>query len=111
MITTLLCIPGTELPKFKWDNRIWLDKWVHVFFFMVLVILWSNAYSGKKNIQNNIEKIFFKIMILAFLYGILMEIVQKSFILNRSFDLLDILANGAGCFIGYLISIKRFVNS
>ena len=109
IVTTLLCIPGTELPKIKWENKIWLDKWVHVFLFMVLVTLWSKVYSGKKNIQNNIRKIFFQIMILGFLYGILMEIVQKYFILNRSFDLIDILANGTGCFIGYLISIKRFV--
>jgi len=107
----LLCIPGTELPKFKWDNKIWLDKWVHIFLFMVLVILWSKAYSGKKNIQNDTRKIFFQIMILGFLYGILMEVVQEYFILNRSFDLVDILANGTGCFIGYLISIKRFVKN
>jgi len=78
---------------------------------MVLVILWSKAYSGKKNIQNDTRKIFFQIMILGFLYGILMEIVQEYFILNRSLELIDILADGAGCFIGYLISIKRFVKS
>ena len=78
---------------------------------MVLVILWSKAYSGKKNIQNDTRKIFFQIMILGFLYGILMEVVQEYFILNRSFDLVDILANGTGCFIGYLISIKRFVKN
>ena len=111
IITFLLCIPGTQLPKIKWENKIFLDKWAHVFLFMVLVILWNKAYSGKKDIQANTRKIFFQIMILGFLYGILMEIVQKYFILNRSCDLIDILANGAGCFIGYLISIKRFVNS
>jgi VanZ family protein len=108
-VTTLLCIPGTELPKIKWENKIWLDKWVHVFLFMGLVILWSKAYSGKKNIQNNTRKIFFQIMVFGLLYGILMEVVQEYFIINRSFDLMDILADGVGCFIGYLISIKRFV--
>jgi len=111
IITTLLCIPGTEFPKIKWEDKIWLDKWVHVFLFMVLVILSSKASSGKKRIQANTRKIFFQIMILGFLYGILMEIVQEYFILNRSFDLADILADGAGCFIGYLISIKRFAKS
>jgi len=78
---------------------------------MVLVVLWNKAYSGKKNIQNNRRKIFFQIMILGFLYGIAMELVQKYFIPFRSFDLGDILADGVGCFIGYLISIKRFVKS
>ncbi|HEU5168765.1 MAG TPA: VanZ family protein [Chitinophagaceae bacterium] len=111
IITTLLCIPGTELPKFKWDNKIWLDKWIHVFLFMILVILWSKAYSSKKSIQANTRKIFFQIMIVGFIYGILMELVQEYFILNRSFDLIDIIADGIGCFIGYSFSVKRFVKS
>ena len=111
LITTLLCIPGTKFPKATWEDKIWLDKWIHVFLFMVLVILWSKAYSDKKNIRNNTRKIFFQIMILGFLYGILMEIVQEYFILNRSFERIDILADGTGCFIGYLISIKRFLKS
>ena len=111
IVTTLLCIPGTELPKIKWENKIFLDKWVHIFLFMVLVILWNKSYSGKKGIQVNTRNIFLQIMILGFLYGILMEVMQAYFILNRSFDLIDILADGAGCFIGYLISIKRFAKS
>jgi len=111
IITTLLCIPGTELPKIKWENKIWLDKWVHVFLFMVLVILWNNVYAGKKNTQNNIRKIFFQIMILGILYGILMELVQKYFIPYRTFDFIDMIADAAGCAAGYIISLKRFVKS
>lgn len=111
IITTLLCIPGTELPKIKWENKIFLDKWVHVFLFMVLIILWSKAYYGKKRLQANTRKIFFQIMLFGLLYGILMEVVQEYFIINRSFDLMDILADGAGCFVGYLISIKRFIKA
>jgi hypothetical protein len=33
-----------------------------------------------------------------------MELIQKYFIPNRSFDLKDILADGLGCGIGLLIS-------
>ncbi|HEY5774013.1 MAG TPA: VanZ family protein [Chitinophagaceae bacterium] len=109
IITTLLCMPGTKFPKITWQDKIWLDKWIHVFLFMVLVVLWSKAYSGKKNIQNDTRKIFFQIMLLGLFYGIAMELVQKYFIPFRSFDMGDILADGAGCFIGYLISNKRFV--
>jgi len=110
-ITILLCIPGTKFPKITWADKIWLDKWIHVFLFMVLVIVWNKVYSGKKNIQNNIRKIFFQIMIIGFLYGIAMELVQKYFIPFRSFDIGDILADGIGSFIGYLISVKRFVKT
>lgn len=109
IITTLLCIPGTELPKITWEDKIWLDKWIHVFLFMILVILWNKAYSGKKSMHLNTRKMFFQIMIVGFVYGILMELVQKYFIPYRSFDVTDILADGLGCFIGYIISVKRFV--
>ena len=37
-----------------------------------------------------------------------MELVQKYFIPFRSFDLLDILADGIGCVAGYFYAIKRF---
>ena len=111
IITTLLCMPGTKFPKITWQDKIWLDKWIHLFLFMVLVILWSKAYSHKKSIRGDNRKIFFQIMITGFFYGIVMELVQKYFIPLRSFDLVDMLADGVGCFIGYLISIKRFVKS
>ena len=108
LVTSLHCIPGTQLPKITWQDKIWLDKWIHVFLFMILVILWSKGYSYKKNIQGDSRKIFFQIMIICFFYGILMELVQKYFIVNRSFDLMDIMADGIGCVAGYLFAIKRF---
>ena len=111
IITTLLCIPGTELPRITWEDKIWLDKWIHVFLFMILVILWNKAYSGKKSMHLNTRKMFFQIMIVGFVYGILMELVQKYFIPYRSFDVRDILADGVGSFMGYLISIKRFIKT
>jgi VanZ family protein len=47
-------------------------------------------------------------MITGIVYGIAMEIVQKYFIPFRSFDLMDILADGIGCVAGYFFAIKRF---
>src|SRR5436190_7564604 len=108
LVTTLLCIPGTKFPKIGWQDKIWLDKWIHIFLFMVLVILWSRAYSHKKNTQRDSRKIFFRIMVIGCFYGIAMELVQKYFIPFRSFDLLDIIADGIGCIVGYLFAIKRF---
>jgi len=48
-------------------------------------------------------------MITGIVYGIAMEIVQKYFIPFRSFDVGDIIADAIGCFVGYLISIKKFM--
>ena len=108
LVTSLLCIPGTKLPKITWQDKIWLDKWVHIFLFMILVILWSKAYSHKKDTRSGSRKIFLKIMITGIVYGIAMEIVQKYFIPFRSFDFGDIIADAIGCVVGYLISIKKF---
>jgi VanZ family protein len=105
IITILLCIPGTELPKFKWDNKIWLDKWVHIFLFLVLVLFWCRAYS---KIPTDKKNTFVVITILSVLFGIAMEVVQHYFIPFRSFDLTDILGDAVGSVIGYFISIKRF---
>jgi VanZ family protein len=108
LVTSLLCIPGSKLPKITWQDKIWLDKWVHIFLFMILVILWSMAYSHKKSTQIDNRKIFFQIMVVGWFYGIAMEFVQKYFIPFRSFDLGDIIADGIGCVVGYFFAIKRF---
>ena len=108
LVTTLLCIPGTKLPKITWQDKIWLDKWVHIFLFIVLVILWSKAYSHKKNTHSSSRRIFLQIMITGIVYGIAMEIVQKYFIPFRSFDLGDIIADAIGCVVGYFFAIKKF---
>lgn len=78
---------------------------------MILVMLWNKVYAGKENIPLNPRRVFFQIMIVGFVYGILMELVQKYFIPYRSFDIIDILADGVGCVMGYFISLKRFVKS
>ena len=108
LVTSLLCTPGAKLPKITWGDKIWFDKWVHIFLFIILVILWSKAYSHKKNTDSGSRKIFLQIMITGVVYGIAMEIVQKYFIPFRSFDIGDIIADAIGCVVGYLISIKKF---
>lgn len=47
-----------------------------------------------------------KIAAVCISYGILMELVQKYWIPNRSFELQDILADTAGCMLGWLICRK-----
>ena len=107
LVTSLLCIPGTKFPKIDWQDKIWLDKWIHIFLFMILVILWSKAYSHST--QSGGRKIFFKIMVVGCFYGIAMEFVQKYFIPFRSFDFGDIIADGIGCVAGYYFSVKKFL--
>ena len=60
----------------------------------------------KKN--SDIQKrILILITIGALLYGTGMELVQKYFIANRSFDTGDIAADAGGCGIALLYVLKR----
>jgi VanZ family protein len=68
-----------------------------------MVFLWCRYIS---NPEGKKIRYFKQIAIYFFIYGIAMELVQKYFIPNRSFDLKDILADGLGCGIGLLISAR-----
>ena len=105
MLTILLCLPGSAFPRENWFDKIELDKWIHICLFGVLVILWCRALaiSGKK------IRLFIHIALYCFLYGIVMEIIQKFFIPNRSFDTGDILADGVGAALGLLFAARVYI--
>jgi VanZ family protein len=109
IVTILLTIPGNEFPKTTWLSKLWLDKWVHIGLFLVLVIVWCRAFAANKTETNNRRNIFIRLALLGIAYGTLMEIVQYYFIPFRSFETGDILADGIGAGIGYLYSVKRLI--
>lgn len=106
IVTLLLCTPGTEFPKITWKDKIFLDKWIHAGLFVILVIAWCWVYAKRPGI--NKKKVFIKIALWVFLYGIVTELVQEYFVPFRSFEIPDIIADGVGSVAGYIISIKRF---
>jgi VanZ family protein len=108
-VTILLCTPGSRLPKINWQDKVLLDKWAHVFLFLVLVVLWCRIY--RKVLFISVKNIFITITILSIVYGIGMEIVQHYFIPLRSFDVGDMIADAIGSATGYFISIKRFLRN
>lgn len=105
-VTVLLCLPGAAFPKEKWFDKIWLDKWIHVCLFSVMVFLWCRVA-----VQLTWKKIrfFYEIAFYFFMYGVAMEFVQKYFIPNRSFDVKDMIADGIGTVVGVLIFSKMYI--
>jgi VanZ family protein len=104
--TILLCLPGSAFPKENWFNKLWLDKWVHIGLFAIMVFLWCRGIlstTKKKTLA------FTQIAFYFFLYGIVMEFIQKYFIPNRSFDIGDIIADGAGSVAGLFLSIRLYI--
>lgn len=106
LTTFLLCLPGSAFPKQNWFDKIWLDKWVHVGLFSIMVWLWCKAFAtlGYKRPNH-----FLQIAFYFLLYGIVMEFIQKYFIPNRSFDLGDVAADAVGSGIGLLFSMRRYI--
>ena len=94
------CLPGKALPQNDWFAIIQLDKWIHVGLFSVMILLWCLPLFHKPALQLTMAKLSIWISITFFGYGIMMEFVQHYFISNRSFDIGDIAADGAGCLLG-----------
>ncbi|NOT51665.1 MAG: VanZ family protein [Chitinophagaceae bacterium] len=107
--TFLLTLPGSAIPEENWLDKIWADKWIHIALFALLVILWCRGVTKKAIEKKLLTKHFIAITILAIGYGIGMEFVQRYLIPNRSFDIIDILADAAGCMIGLGFCLRRYI--
>lgn len=82
------------------------DKVVHFIFYFVFVILWT----WYRKSFNYTKKQALSILVTAILFGILMELFQGVFTTHRKADILDVLANSAGAFVGFLFINKNFSN-
>lgn len=86
-ISMLSLMPGKNLPQFSWDQILGIDK---IFHFA------SYALASFFFIKSSDENAVFKIAWAMFLFGLLLECLQKILPGGRYFDVLDILANLAG---------------
>ena len=108
MTTVLLCLPGSSFPREDWLSRLWIDKWVHILLFMVLVILWSRGLSRQGG-KRSLGKVFIYLGLLALIYGLIMELIQGNYIPNRSFDVGDLAADAVGSIAGVVFSSGRYI--
>ena len=92
--TILFCLPGSAFPKDDWLSKISFDKFVHIGIFTVLLFLWTRALQA----YSLASYIIF--IIVAVLYGLLIEFVQDRLVTNRSWDMGDVVADFAGSIIG-----------
>src|SRR6185369_8782891 len=107
--TILLTLPGSSLPKNDWLDKIWADKWIHIGLFATMVFLWCWSMLRIYPANKRLKIIFIRVAIGGLIYGIGMEFVQKYFIPFRSFDVGDIIADAAGCTVGVVYSISRYI--
>jgi len=96
-ISVLFFLPGTAFPEGNWMLTIDFDKFVHFCIFSGLVFLWRSAFDSP---MSNFSAVIF---LGALLYGFLVEIIQLNWVANRSFDLLDVVADSLGSLMGLFV--------
>lgn len=101
-ISVLFFLPGSTLPQGGLFSIPYFDKYVHVGFFAVLVFLWR-FYFGPD------VKFTGLVLLLALCYGMAVEVVQHYWVVNRSFDLGDVLADLSGAVLGIVLWTKRSI--
>ena len=99
-ITFLLLFPTTNILKIEVPA---IDKLGHVTLFAILVVIWL-LFILSKTEDAKITSIW--VVLLAFFYGIIIEVLQGLFFVSRTADGWDIIANSAGILLGWLIFQK-----
>jgi len=103
-ISVVSLMPSNELPKTSFNQ---IDKIVHVIMYFILSNFMVLGFANLKH-----KSIFVKgiPILLSFFCSFLIEILQEFATSSRFFEIFDILANGIGCMIVYLIIRTNFLN-
>lgn len=107
LITAALLAPITGAPKIEIP---FADKMVHLIINAGLFVVWASyVFSGKtKTTKTYTLPLLF---VCTLLYGILIEVVQGSFIPTRGADFFDVVANVCGLILGFFAVklTKKFI--
>lgn len=91
LITALSLISFERAPSFVLQLPF-KDKMVHFIFYFVFVVLWCLGLQKTDKI---------KILLIAVVYGIIIEVLQCVLTENRTADFYDVLANSLGAFLAF----------
>lgn len=97
LIAFLSLMRSGNLPTHNWLSAFHVDKIIHIILYTVLSFL--TLYALSKNFSFD-SKYFLYAIIISALFGMVIEIIQSTMNFGRSFELLDILANITGAFVG-----------
>ena len=102
-ITIASLAPISELPKITYE---FADKWAHLLIHAALFFIWA---SGFENIKGSVIswKTISYVLIGCLGYGIIIEILQDVCTTYRKADVLDVVANILGSFVGLLVFLAK----
>jgi VanZ family protein len=96
-IAVISLIPSHDLPQFTKFKDI--DKVIHVCMYMGLSFLACWSFGIRRD---RMKPLYFMLAV-VFMYGVLMEILQRTMHNGREFDFKDMVANLMGTIVGILI--------
>ena len=102
-IFVLCTVPGNSLPSHSWFELFHVDKQVHVVLYALLVVFWFVGLQKQHKIKSLKHKNAGLVCLLSMVYGVMMEYMQLLIGQGRSFEWLDVLANGFGILTGVLL--------
>ena len=102
MIFILSSIPGEEIVRFEIPH---IDKIIHFFEYAVLGLLLIRAFLNS-HLNLNLTKMMILAIVVASLYALSDELHQR-FVLYRTCDFFDLLADFIGLNIGIFIYKQR----
>ncbi len=102
LILFLCTYPGSGIPHIQFVFIIPLDKLIHIFLYLGLscLLLCCNSLQYGTPV---LRSYFVKALSIALLYGIAIEFIQERFCSGRSFEWMDVLADGAGTILGMIL--------
>jgi VanZ family protein len=111
IVLVLTCLPGSDLPKVGWLDKIYFDKWVHIGLFGVLTFLFCWPFYKSDFSTQQRTYYFIKIAMAASIWGLTIEFIQRFYLSGRSFDLLDWAADSLGALIALWFCTKKFIKT
>ena len=101
----LTSFSGDDVPSFNLPH---MDKVVHFGFYFVGAILGTMALRELSKSKIPIKKVLFVILVVVIVFGMIIEVVQEQYTLDREGDMLDVLANSFGAICGALCMKSLF---
>lgn len=103
IILVLTLMPGEDVPDLGWAELLNLDKPVHAVLFGIQTWLLGVALSGATRWGKPWRRPALTAAGISLVYGGLTELLQGTMMLGRTADPFDLLADGVGITIAYLI--------
>lgn len=99
----ILCgIPGNQINKVKIIDIPHFDKIVHLSFYFTFTLLLISENNPQKQNRKIAIKAIFIAAIISMIYGVLIEILQKTLFTNRGAEIWDVVANAFGFILAAL---------